>query len=109
MVRDEYKEQAIRDIQRPLADTSIMIAHAASRLQVTEISALKNHQRSRLTAFAAFAALLAIRFSAERGRTAPVATILHHRMIQRHFAPRNRIHGPRPTNLRTLYQMRKPP
>lgn len=82
LVRDEYKEQAIRDIQRPLTDTSIMIAHAASRLQVTEISALKIHQRSRLTAFAAFAALLAIRFSAEKGRTTSVATMLHHRAIQ---------------------------
>ena len=82
LVRDEYKEQAIRDIQRPLTDTSIMIAHAASRLQVTEINALKTHQRSRLTAFAAFAALLAIRFSAEKGRTTSVATTLHHRAIQ---------------------------
>ena len=82
-IQQEYKEQAIRDIQRPLADTSIMIAHAASRLQVTEISALKFHQRSRLTAFASLAALLAIRFSAERGRTTSVATMLHHRMIQR--------------------------
>ena len=78
----EHKEQAIRDIQRPLSDASIMIAHAASRLQVTEISALKNYQRTRLTAFASFAALLAIRFSAEKGHTASFATILHHRMIQ---------------------------
>jgi hypothetical protein len=82
LVRDEYKEQAIRDIQRPLTDTSIMIAHAASRLQVTEINALKTHQRSHLTAFAAFAALLAIRFSAEKGHTTSVATMLHHRAIQ---------------------------
>ena len=73
---------SIQHIQRPLSDTSIVIAHAASRLQVTEISALKIHQRHRLTATASFAALLAIRLSAERGYTAPVATILHHRMIQ---------------------------
>jgi hypothetical protein len=82
LIQHEYKEQSIRDIQRPLSDTSIVIAHAASRLQVTEISALQIHQRHRLTATASFAALLAIRFSAEKGHTASVATILHDRMIQ---------------------------
>jgi hypothetical protein len=81
LIQQEYIDQSIRDIQRPLSDASIIIAHGASRLQVTEISALKTYQRTRLTAFASFAALLAIRFSAERGH-ASVATILHHRMIQ---------------------------
>jgi hypothetical protein len=83
LIQQEYRDQSIRDIQRPLSDASIIIAHAASRLQVTEISALKIYQRTRLTAFASFTALLAIRFSAEKGHTADVATILHHRMIQR--------------------------
>jgi hypothetical protein len=82
LIQQEYRDQSIRDIQRPLSDASIIIAHAASRLQVTEISALKTYQRTRLTAFASLAALLAIRFSAEKGHTASVATILHHRMIQ---------------------------
>ena len=82
LIRQEHREQAIRDIQRPLTDASLCIAHAASRLQVTEISALKIHQRTRLTAFASLAALLAILFSAERGATSSTATILHHRMIQ---------------------------
>jgi len=81
LIQQEYRDQSIRDIQRPLSDASTIIAHAASRLQVTEISALKTYQRTRLTAFASFAALLAIRFSAERGY-ASFATILHHRMIQ---------------------------
>ena len=83
LIQQEYRDQSIRDIQRPLTDASLIIAHAASRAQVTEISALKPHQRTRLTAFASFAALLAIRFSAEKGHTTSVATILHHRMIQR--------------------------
>ena len=83
LIQHEYKEQSIRDIERPLSDTSIVIAHAASRLQVTEISALKIHQRHRLTAAASFAALLAIQLSAERGHTDSVATIIHYRMIQR--------------------------
>jgi hypothetical protein len=83
LIQQEYRDQSIRDIQRPLSDTSIIIAHAMSRTQVTEISALKIYQRTRLTAFASFAALLAIRFSAEKGHTASFATILHHRMIQR--------------------------
>lgn len=82
LIQQEYKEQSIRDIQRPLSDASLCIAHATSRLQVTEISALKTYQRTRITAFASFAALLAIRFSAEKGHIASVATMLHHRMIQ---------------------------
>jgi hypothetical protein len=82
LIQQEYRDQSIRDIQRPLSDASIIIAHAASRLQVTEISALKTYQRTRLTAIAALTALLAIRFSAEKGRTTSVATILHHRAIQ---------------------------
>ena len=81
LIQHEYREQAIQHIQRPLIDATITIAHAASRLQVTEISALKTYQRTRLTAFASLAAFLAIQFSAERGH-ASVATILHHRMIQ---------------------------
>jgi len=84
LIQPEYRDQSIRDIQRPLSDASIIIAHAVSRLQVTEISALKPYQHTRLTAFASFAAILAIRFSAEKGHTytPSVATILHHRMIQ---------------------------
>ena len=85
LIQQEYKHQSIRDIQRPLSDESICIAHAVSRIQITEISALKTYQRTRLTAFASLAALLAIRFSAEKGNTASasVAIMLHHRMIQR--------------------------
>lgn len=85
LIQQEYKHQSIRDIQRPLSDESICIAHAVSRIQITEISALKTYQRTRLTATASFAALLAIRFSAEKGNTASasVAIMLHHRMIQR--------------------------
>jgi hypothetical protein len=82
LIQQEYRDQSIRDIQRPLSDATITIAHGMSRAQVTEISALKTYQRTRLTAFASFAAFLAIRFSAECGYTASVATILHHRMIQ---------------------------
>ena len=82
LIFDEYKEQALRNIQRPLMDASLCIAHAVSRLQVTEISALKTYQRTRVTAFASFAAILAIRFSAEKGHFASVATILHHHAIQ---------------------------
>ena len=82
LIRHEHQEQAIRDIQRPLTDATLCIAHAASRLQVTEISALKVHQRTRLTAAASFAAILAIRFSAECGHTTSTAVILHHRAIQ---------------------------
>ena len=82
LIFDEYREQAIRNIQRPLMDASLYIAHAVSRLQVTEISALKIYQRTRVTAFASFAAILAVRFSAEKGHIASVATILHHHAIQ---------------------------
>jgi hypothetical protein len=82
LIFDEYREQAIRNIQRPLMDASLCIAHAVSRLQVTEISALKTYQRTRVTAFASFTAILAVRFSAEKGHIASVATILHHRVIQ---------------------------
>ena len=82
LIQHEYRQQAIRDIQRPLSDATITIARARSRTQVTEISALKTYQRTRLTAFASLAAFLAIRFSAEKGHTTSVATILHHRIIQ---------------------------
>jgi hypothetical protein len=98
LIQQEYKEQAIRDIQRPLMDASLCIAHAVSRIQVTEVSALRTYQRTRVTAFASFAALLAIRFAAEKGHTASVATILHYRMI----------HELCRTNLRALYQTRTP-
>jgi len=60
----------------------IAVAHTVSRLQVTEISALRIHQRTRMTAFAAMTALLAIRFATQRGNTRYFATCLHHRAIQ---------------------------
>lgn len=82
LIRQEYKDQAIRGIQRPLTHESLYIAHAVSRLQVTEISALQIHQRHSLIAAAPLAARLAILFCAEKGHTASVATMLHYRMIQ---------------------------
>ena len=65
-----------------LTNESLIIAHGVSRLQVTEFSALKIHQRTRITAFASMTALLAIRFGAEHGNTCYFATCLHHRAIQ---------------------------
>ena len=82
LIRHEDREKAIRDIQCPLTDATLCIAHAASQIQATEISALQIHQRTRLTAAASFAMILAIRFSAERGTTSSTAVILHHRAIQ---------------------------
>ena len=82
LIMHEQQYNATRDIQRPLSNTSIVIAHAASRLQVTEISALKIHQLTRLTAIAALTALLAIRFSAAPGIASSIATTLYHRAIQ---------------------------
>lgn len=67
---------------RKISNESLIIAHGVSRLQVTEISALKIHQRTRMTAFAAMAAFLAIRFGAECGNTCYFVTRLHHHMIQ---------------------------
>jgi hypothetical protein len=61
---------------------SLIIAHAVSRLQVTEFSALSIHQRARITAFAAMTALLAIRLGAERGNTGRFPVCLHHHFIQ---------------------------
>jgi hypothetical protein len=68
--------------QNKITNESLIVAHGVSRLQVTEFSALKIHQRARITAFAAMAALLAIRLGAERGNTRYFATCLHHRVIQ---------------------------
>lgn len=82
LIRQEYKDQSIRIIQRPLTHESLCIAHAVSRLQVTEISALQIHQHRRLIAAAPLAARLAILFCAEKGHTADVAVMLHYRMIQ---------------------------
>lgn len=82
LIRQEYKDQAIRVIQRPLTRESLCIAHAVSQLQVTEISALQIHQHHRLTATAPLAARLAILFCTEKGHTADVAVMLHYRMIQ---------------------------
>ena len=82
LIRQEYKDQSVRVIQRPLTHESLCIAHAVSRLQVTEISALQIHQRHSLIATAPFAARLAILFCAEKGHTADVAVMLHYRMIQ---------------------------
>jgi len=65
-----------------ITNESLIIAHAVSRLQVTEFSALSIHQRARITAFAAMTALLAIRFGAERGNTGYFPVCLHHRVIQ---------------------------
>jgi hypothetical protein len=82
LIRQEYKDQSIRVIQRPLTHESLCIAHAVSRLQVTEISALQIYQHRRLIATAPLAARLAILFCAEKGHTADVAVMLHYRMIQ---------------------------
>jgi hypothetical protein len=82
LIRQEYKDQSVRVIQRPLTHESLCIAHAVSRLQVTEISALQIHQHRRLIATAPLAARLAILFCAEKGHTADVAVMLHYRMIQ---------------------------
>lgn len=68
--------------QCKISNESLIIAHGVSRLQVTEISALRIHQRTRMTAFAAMAALLAIRFGAERGNTRHFLVCLHHHIIQ---------------------------
>ena len=65
-----------------ISNESLIIAHAVSRIQVTEISALRIHQRTRITAFAAMAAFLAIQFGAECGNTCYFVTRLHHRVIQ---------------------------
>jgi hypothetical protein len=82
LIKQEYRDQAIRIIQRPLIHESLCIAHAVSRWLVTEISALQIYQHRRLTAAAPLAARLAILFCAEKGHTSSVATILHYRMIQ---------------------------
>lgn len=68
--------------QSKITNESLIIAHGVSRLQVTEFSALRIHQRAHITAFASMTALLAIRFGAERGNTRYFATCLHHRAIQ---------------------------
>ena len=67
---------------REISNESLIIAHGVSILQVTEISALRIHQRTSMTAFAAMAALLAIRFGAERGNTGYFPVCLHHHIIR---------------------------
>ena len=82
LIQHERKENAVLHIQRPLSSASLCIAHGVSRMQVTDFSVLKQHQRTCLTAMASLSALVAIRMSAERGHTRSIATILHHRAIQ---------------------------
>ena len=82
LIMHERKENAVLHIQRPLSSASLCIAHGVSRMQVTDFSVLKQHQRTCLTAMASLSALVAIRMSAERGHTRSVATMLHHRAIQ---------------------------
>ena len=65
-----------------ITNESLIIAHAVSRLQVTEFSALSIHQRARITAFAAMTALLAIRLGAECGNTGRFPVCLHYHFIQ---------------------------
>jgi hypothetical protein len=82
LIWHERKENAVLYIQRPLSSASLCIAHGVSRMQVTDFSVLKQHQRTCLTAMASLSALVAIRMSAERGHTSNIATMLHHRAIQ---------------------------
>ena len=82
IIQHERKDYSIRYIQRPLTNTSLVIAHAVSRAQVTEISALKQHQRTRLTANASLTALLAIRLGAAPGIASSIATTIYHNAIQ---------------------------
>ena len=82
LIWHERKENAVLHIQRPLSSASLCIAHGVSRMQVTDFSVLKQHQRTCLTAMASLSALVAIRMSAERGHTSSIATMLHHRAIQ---------------------------
>jgi hypothetical protein len=82
LIWHERKENAVLHIQRPLSSASLCIAHGVSRMQVTDFSVLKQHQRTCLTAMASLSALVAIRMSAERGHTSSIATMLHHRVIQ---------------------------
>ena len=82
IIQHEKKDHSVRYIQRPLTSTSLIIAHAASRAQVTEISALKPHQRTRITGTAGLTALLAIRLGAAPGIASSIATTLYHDAIQ---------------------------
>ena len=82
LIQHEKKEHSVLYIQRPLTDVALIIAHAASRTQVTEISALKTHELTRLTGMAGLAAILAIRLSAAPGKCSMIATTLHHNAIQ---------------------------
>jgi hypothetical protein len=81
-IQHEKKDHSVRYIQRPLINEVLTIAHAASRSQVTEISALKPHQRTRLTANASLTALLAIRLGSAPGIASSIATTLYHDAIQ---------------------------
>ena len=82
LIQHEKREHSMLYIQRPLTDVALIIAHAASRTQVTEISALKTHERTRLTGMAGLIAILAIRLGAAPGNCSMVATTLHHNAIQ---------------------------
>jgi hypothetical protein len=83
LVQHEKKDNSIVAIQRPISDTSLTIAHAVTRAQVTEISALKTYQHTRLAGRGALTAILAIRFGAAPGISSMVAATLHHDVIQR--------------------------
>ena len=59
------QQQAIVNIQRPLSDSTLTIAHSVARAQVTAISALHPHQRLRTVA-GSLISLLALRLGCER-------------------------------------------
>jgi hypothetical protein len=82
LIQHEQKDYSVRYIQRPPTKEALMIAHATTRVQVTEISALRNYQRTRLVGMGALAAILAIRFGAAPGNYHNIATTLHHNVIQ---------------------------
>ena len=82
IIHHEKKDHAIHYIQRPLSNESLIIAHAVSRTQVTEISALKPYQRTRITGTAGLAALLAIRLGAAPGIASSIAATLYHDAVQ---------------------------
>jgi hypothetical protein len=82
LVQHKNNDRYMCYIQRPLTDVTLIIAHAATRAQVTEISALKTYQYTRLIGTGGLAALLAIRLAATPGNCSTVATALHHDAIQ---------------------------
>jgi hypothetical protein len=86
--------QSVLQIQRPLSDYTLAVAHGVVRAQVTAISALHPHQRLRIVA-GSLITLLAIRLSCERTGTTAIVNQqinnyrdqhyvhnLHHRGIQ---------------------------